>query len=123
WLATQRAEQAQLQLQMSGLDEDIELPSDTAIAVFRTVQEAVSNTVEHAGATRLAVEAEVRAGHLTVRVADDGCGIEPDAEHRSGSHGVKQMRFRMDSVGGDARIARGEPGTIVELSVPLAEAV
>jgi len=121
WLATQRAEQAQLQLQMSGLDEDIELPSDTAIAVFRTVQEAVSNTVKHAGATRLIVAAEVRDGQLTVRVVDDGCGIEPDAEHRSGSHGVKQMRFRMDSVGGDVRIARGQPGTIVELSVPLAE--
>src|SRR5690606_29871101 len=121
WLATQRAEQAQLQLQMSGLDEDIELPSDTAIAVFRTVQEAVSNTVKHAGATRLIVAAEVRDGQLTVRVVDDGCGIEPDAEHRSGSHGVIQMRFRMDSVGGDVSIARGQPGTIVELSVPLAE--
>lgn len=121
WLATQRAEQARLQLQMSGLDEDIELPSDTAIAVFRSVQEAVSNTVEHAGATRLAVEAEVGAGQLTVRVADNGCGIAPDAEHRSGSHGVKQMRFRMESVGGDLRIAPGQPGTIVEFSVPLTE--
>ncbi len=48
WLATQRSEQAQLKLEMEGLDEDIELPPETAIAVFRTVQEAVANVVKHA---------------------------------------------------------------------------
>src|SRR5690606_21451447 len=84
WLASQRGGPAQLKLQMSGLDEDIDLPAETAIAVFRTVQEAVSNTVKHSGATELAVIAEVDADRLAVRISDDGRGIPPDAELRSG---------------------------------------
>ncbi len=123
WLATQRAEQAQLELKMHGIDEDIEFPAEIAIAVFRTVQEAVSNTVKHSGATQMTIEAEVDDTHLTVRVTDNGSGIPPDAEQRSGSHGVRQMRFRMESVGGRLHIARREPsGTIVELTVPRTEA-
>lgn len=120
WLASQRAEQAQLKLQMSGLDEDIDLPAETAIAVFRTVQEAVSNTVKHSGATEMTVAAEVQASRLAVRITDNGRGIPADAEQRTGSHGLKQMRFRMESVGGTLHFHAGVPaGTIVELSVPL----
>lgn len=122
WLASQRAEQAQLELQMSGLDDDIDIPPETAIAVFRTVQEAVSNTVKHAGATQLSVKAEVNGSHLTVRVADDGSGIPPGAEQRSGAHGLKQMRFRMESVDGTLQLLGREPsGTTVVLTVPLQE--
>lgn len=120
WLASQRAEQAQLELQMSGLDEDIDLPAETAIAVFRTVQEAIANTVKHSGATQLAVIAEAEPTRLTVRVTDNGRGIPPDAEQRSGAHGLKQMRFRMESVGGTLHFHTREPaGTVVELAVPL----
>jgi signal transduction histidine kinase len=46
--------------------------------------------------------------------------VPPGAERRSGSHGLKQMRFRMESVNGDLRIAARAPrGTTVVLSVPL----
>lgn len=121
WLASQRSEQAQLELRMTGLDEEIEqLSPETAIAVFRTVQEAISNTVKHSGATQLAVAAETTPSRLTVRVSDNGRGTPPDAEKRSGTHGLKQMRFRVESVGGILRILPREPsGTIIELCVPL----
>jgi signal transduction histidine kinase len=120
WLATQRSEQAQLTLETFGLDEDIELPPETAIAVFRTVQEAIANVVKHSGATRFSVQAEVSAEHLTVRVADNGRGLPAGAEGRTGSHGLKQMRFRMDSVGGSLHVSNHElPGTTIELIAPL----
>lgn len=122
WLATQHSEQAQIKLEMFGLDEDIEIPPETAIAVFRTVQEAVANTVKHSGATRMAITAEVGDTLLAVRVADNGRGMPADAERRTGSHGLKQMRFRMESVGGTLRFASREPsGTLMELTVPLPE--
>lgn len=120
WLATQRSEQAQIKLELFGLEEDIDLPPETAIAVFRTVQEAIANTLKHSGATRLSVHAEVSAEHLTVSVADDGRGLPPDAERRSGAHGLKQMRFRMESVGGTLRFTSYEArGTTIQLTVPL----
>lgn len=120
WLASQRAEQAQLKLTTFGLDEDIELPPDTGIAVFRSVQEAISNVVKHSGASQLTVTAEVDDDELVVRVADDGHGVPVDAEQRAGAHGLKQMRFRMESVGGTLRVSQRQPaGTLVELAVPL----
>ncbi len=123
WLCSQRAEQAQLQLETFGLDEDIDLPPETGIAVFRTVQEAVSNTIRHSGATQLTVTAEVDEGRLVVRVADNGRGIPDDAEQRAGAHGLRQMRFRMESVGGTVQVRQRQPaGTLVELTVPVEDA-
>jgi signal transduction histidine kinase len=119
WLASERSEQAQLALQMEGFDEDIQLPQETAIAVFRTAQEAIANVVKHAQASRLEVKAVI-GERLVLQIADDGRGIAPGADRRVGSHGLRQMRFRMESVGGDVRIAGRAPrGTSIEISVPL----
>jgi signal transduction histidine kinase len=119
WLASERSEQAGLALATQGLDEDIQLPQETAIAVFRTAQEAIANVVKHAQASQLEVRAAIGA-RLVLRIADDGCGIPVDADRRTGSHGLKQMRFRMESVGGELTIAAGEHrGTSIVISVPL----
>ncbi|MET0281391.1 MAG: CHASE3 domain-containing protein [Steroidobacteraceae bacterium] len=120
WLATQCSEQGQLKLEMHGLDEDIELPPETAIAIFRTAQEAMSNIVKHAGATRLEINAEV-GSRMSLEISDDGRGIPNGADLRIGSHGLKQMRFRMEAVsGGSIHVRPREPrGTTVTLSVPL----
>jgi signal transduction histidine kinase len=119
WLAQQRCEQAQLYLRMDGLDEDIEVPPETAIAVFRTTQEAIANVVNHAGAKRIILTARV-GEKLTVQIADDGRGLPPGAETKVGSHGLKQMRFRMESVGGTLNFESNEVGgTTVVLSAEL----
>jgi signal transduction histidine kinase len=110
WLATQSSEQAQLALHMEGLDEDIEVPPETAIAVFRTAQEAVANVIKHAAARHLELKASVD-DRLSLEIADDGRGMPADAERRVAAHGLKQMRFRMEAVGGKLEIL---------LSVPLA---
>jgi signal transduction histidine kinase len=120
WLAQQRAEQARLVLQLEGLDEDVEMAPETAIAVFRTAQEAIANIVKHAGATQFAVKAAIAGGRLTLQICDDGRGIPAGAERRSGSHGLKQMRFRMEAVGGELKLSPQLPrGTIVTLSVAI----
>jgi signal transduction histidine kinase len=119
WLAQQRCEQAQLYLRMDGLDEDIDVPPETAIAVFRTAQEAIANVIKHAGAKRIILKAEV-GDELRLQIADDGRGLPPDAETRVGSHGLKQMRFRMEAVGGSLTFETNEVGgTTVILSAPL----
>jgi len=119
WMANQSAEQAKLYLKLEGLDEDIELPPETAIAVFRTAQEAIANIVRHAGARRISVKASV-GERLTLEIADDGRGLPEGSEQRTGSHGLKQMRFRMEAVGGVLSLASNElGGTTVRLSVPL----
>jgi signal transduction histidine kinase len=119
WLATQRSEQAQLKLQMEGLDEDIDVPPETAIAVFRTVQEAVANVVKHARATQLVLKAQV-GRELTLEILDDGRGVPVGSDSKTGSHGLKQMRFRMEAVGGTLNIGWRSPnGTRILLTCPL----
>jgi signal transduction histidine kinase len=118
WMANQSAEQAGLYLKLEGMDEDIELPPETAIAVFRTAQEAIANIVRHACARRISVKAMV-GDPLTLEIADDGRGLPEGSERRTGSHGLKQMRFRMEAVGGALSLAANElGGTTVRLSVP-----
>jgi signal transduction histidine kinase len=120
WLASQRAEQAQLELHMEGLDEDIDLPSQTAIAVFRTVQEGIANIIKHARASRLELKARVAGDQLIVELADDGRGVPVGADQKNGSHGLKQMRFRMEAVGGTLHVGwRSPSGTRIQISVPL----
>lgn len=120
WLATQTSEQAQLKLEMEGLEEDIvELPPDTAIAVFRTVQEAIANVVKHSHASKLWITAEVGT-RLTLEISDDGRGVPVGSDSKTGSHGLKQMRFRMEAVGGTLHIGwRSPTGTSILLTVPL----
>lgn len=119
WLASQSSEQAQLKLHMEGLDEDIQIPPETAIAVFRTAQEAIANVIRHARATTLEVKATVD-DRLQLAISDDGIGVPDGADRRPGAHGLRQMRFRMEAVGGDIRIQPHAPrGTCIVLSVPL----
>jgi signal transduction histidine kinase len=87
--------------------------------VFRTTQEAIANVVKHAGAKRIILTATVDE-KLTVQIADDGRGLPPGSEKKVGSHGLKQMRFRMESVGGTLRFESNEVGgTTVVLSAAL----
>jgi signal transduction histidine kinase len=120
WMANQSAEQSGLYLKMEGMDEDIELPPETSIAVFRTAQEAIANVIRHSGARRISIKANT-TGRLSIEIADDGRGLPAGSEQRTGSRGLKQMRFRMEAVGGTLRFDTNElGGTTVLLSVPLA---
>jgi signal transduction histidine kinase len=119
WLLSQHGEQSGIAIRTEGLDEDIALPPETAIAVFRTVQEALTNVIKHAAAKRIVLTAEA-GDTLTLQISDDGRGLPPGSEQRTGSHGLKQMRFRMEAVGGTLRFESNDlGGTTVVLSVPI----
>ncbi|AQZ64154.1 hypothetical protein BKM31_24210 [[Actinomadura] parvosata subsp. kistnae] len=80
------------------------LPAAADLTVYRVVQEALTNTMRHAGATRASVTLTYEVGAVTVRVDDDGRGGR--APH---GHGLTGMAERVAAVGG--RLATGEaPG-------------
>jgi signal transduction histidine kinase len=72
------------------------LPTDVATAVYRIVQEALSNVVRHAGARTVAVSAALLGDRLVVTVEDDGAGFAPG----SVGHGVEGMVERARMVAG-----------------------
>jgi signal transduction histidine kinase len=88
-------------------------------ALYRVCQEAVSNTIRHAGAKRLRIEAAVSERECVLRIADDGRGL--GNEFRPGV-GLGSMRTRVEILRGHFRIAPNTPhGTVVEARMPRAD--
>ncbi|MEV0666311.1 sensor histidine kinase [Actinomadura luteofluorescens] len=84
-----------------------DLPAPVGLAGYRIVQEALTNVVRHAGAASVTVEVRLFPGEVIVRVDDDGGGPAAGA---AGGNGVRGMRERAASVGGELTAAPGPAG-------------
>ncbi|MFO0847224.1 MAG: PAS domain S-box protein [Gemmataceae bacterium] len=98
------------------------LPAEVETALYRVVQEALTNVTRHARASAVSVVLSRAGGEVRAAVEDDGIGFDPDAPGR-GRLGLVGMRERMALVGGglDVESAPGG-GTTVIARVPLSEA-
>lgn len=93
---------------------------DRDIAVFRVVQEALTNVARHSKAHHVTVRARIGAADLVVDVEDDGVGIPETRWTSSDSLGLIGMRERADGLGGRLAWQRRSPnGTVMTLRVPL----
>ena len=96
------------------------LPAGVDLAAYRVVQEAVTNVVRHSGADRAEVEVTHEPGSLVVSVDDDGDGIG-DVGALSEGNGIRGMRERAASLGGEVRLERSPLGGLrVVASFPTA---
>lgn len=98
----------------------VELPSGPQLATYRVVQEALTNTLKHAGAgaTGATVRLRYRDGALELRVSDDGRGAAAGTDGQG--HGLVGMRERMAVYGGSVRAGpRTGGGYEVVASLPL----
>ena len=88
--------------------------------VLRIAQEALSNALRHAGASRVGVSLAVDDGRLRMEVADDGAGFDPDdPELRSRRLGLTSMEERAERLGGRLEIVSAPgSGAVVRLEVP-----
>jgi signal transduction histidine kinase/ligand-binding sensor domain-containing protein len=89
--------------------------------LLRIGQEAVSNAVRHARATRIGIELQFDARRIILRVVDDGVGFvaDPIADQPHGHYGLVSMKERAEDVGGTLKVITGAgEGTIVEAIVP-----
>ncbi|HVN17989.1 MAG TPA: PAS domain-containing protein [Dongiaceae bacterium] len=97
------------------------LRSELETAIFRIVQEALTNMFRHSGARNGSVSILQKDGKITVTVRDDGKGIDEQiVQFRPESLGVGigGMRQRVTELGGTLRLSNANPGTIVEVVVP-----
>ena len=108
------------------LDAPQGLPSlskDAELALFRALQEALSNVVRHANAKAVSVQIMVRGRALLLVVADDGTGphtTDTALLEREGHMGLTGMRERIAALGGSVRFdGRPGAGARVEVQVPI----
>lgn len=108
-------------LQVRWLDDTpgdaLELAPATGLQILRVAQEALTNVLKHAAAQRVDVALRAVGACVQVSVRDDGCGIRGDA--MPGSRGLANMHTRAQRMGGKLRFDHLQPGTRVELEVPL----
>jgi PAS domain S-box-containing protein len=120
WQAYDVANRTGLDLVVTTPSEDVELDREQATALFRILQEALTNVVRHAEATKVAVELRRAGNGVVLEVTDDGRGIAEDVAELSGSLGLLGMQERAVVLGGDVRVQRiPEGGTKMTATVPL----
>ena len=94
-------------------------------ALYRIAQEALSNVVKHAAATRVRLRLTTERGATVLSVVDDGTGFTTSVE-RTGEHAIQMgglglltMRERATAIGGTVRIdSSTAEGTTIEVVVP-----
>ena len=99
------------------------LPPDADLALFRALQEALSNVTRHSGGSAVDVVLAVRDGRLSITVSDNGKGFPTTRDGRvdvgEGRMGLTGMRERMLAVGGTVELRNSAQGAEVTLRLPV----
>jgi two-component system sensor histidine kinase DegS len=116
--------QYRIKTEFQALGDERTLFPRTKIFLFRIVQEALSNVVQHAKADRVSVRLEVDLDKLTVTIADNGIGFNMEQvlhnPEKWDHFGIRGILERARLVGGEARIhSRKGRGTTIVVEVPL----
>ncbi len=127
WLAEQY--QAQHGLQVAVRQDMFPKPlgEATSLLVFRILREVLTNVVKHARASRVDINLRRDDHHLLVQVADDGIGFSQvklaASSMNDSGYGLFSIKERLGHMGGSLDIdSRPDHGTLVTISIPLAEA-
>lgn len=118
-LSSRLSRQGTIQVERKLSGELPPLPEEVELAVYRVAQEALTNVLRHAGASRCLVELSAADGVLRLRVADDGTGLP--AALPAGTIGLEGMRERALLTGGRLGLGPGLDGrgAAVTLEIPL----
>jgi PAS domain S-box-containing protein len=101
-------------------EAELVLDDDASTAIFRIVQEALTNIARHAAASNVTITLYRINGELLLTVRDDGRGIAASDMQKAQSLGLVGMRERVWAMDGDITISADEPpGTRIDIVLPL----
>lgn len=104
-------------------DDDFIIDDKHATALFRIVQESLTNIVRHAKASRVEIKMRHQDKQLFVTVSDDGIGLAADCTRKENSLGLVGIEERINALGGTFFIANNpDRGMVLSVSIPLADA-
>ncbi|MGA8622808.1 MAG: PAS domain S-box protein [Candidatus Sulfotelmatobacter sp.] len=127
WYVEGLAKRSGIAIKLDISDNFGRLSTDMELAIFRLVQECLTNIHRHSGSKRADIRMFVEAESVHVEVSDQGKGISPErlAEIRSGGSGVgiRGMQERLRQFGGEINIESNGSGTSVIVIIPSAKKV
>jgi signal transduction histidine kinase len=120
--------------QRSKINVDLDLPDDfgrlpreSETAIFRVLQECLTNIHRHSGSPTAKIRLRQRDHQVQVEIEDKGKGIPPEKQYQMASAGapgvgIRGMRERLRQLGGSLDINSNGTGTVVTVWLPIAEA-
>jgi len=122
WLVNNFTERTGIACELAMSGEELDLPDPYATALFRVLQESLTNVARHAEASLVEVTLERDGTHVMLTVRDNGKGFSTGDPRKPNSFGLLGLRERAYLLGGQSRIS-SEPGkgTTVELQLPFGQ--
>lgn len=120
WQIAQFRRRTGIACELAETHQDIQVSDHCATALFRILQESLSNIERHAQATRVQVVLRVAGESIWMSVGDNGVGLHPTGHHKPGSFGLVGIEERINILGGTFAI-HSEPssGTTIRVAVPM----
>ena len=125
WYAEGLSQRSKIKVDLDLPDDFGRLPQDWEIAIFRTVQECLTNIHRYSGSPVARIRLARSDSQICLEVQDNGIGISPEKLHEitdagTPGIGIRGMRERMRQLGGELEIRSDGQGTIVEARLPFA---
>ena len=120
WQAQELERRTEIKFEFTSSPKDIVLDRDRSTAIFRIFQEALTNVVRHANATKVRISLKQDGDRVALRIRDNGKGIDEKQLSDPKAFGLIGMMERAMSCGGEVKISgiHGK-GTVVAVSIPL----
>ena len=120
WLVHEFQTQCDIECTLFADDISAGISDDAATALFRIVQESLTNIAKHADATHITVSLKRETAAIVLCIVDDGKGLSRNWETKEGSFGLKGMRERTLALGGELHVEPAEDGGVsLRLQVPI----
>ena len=128
WYVDEYGKRSQVRVALQIAEPIERLPRDVEIALFRVLQETLTNVYRHSGAQTVDVQIKCNDGHVCLTVADDGKGIPQEVLSRfyqgaAPGIGLAGMRERLAEFGGQMNVHSSSAGSVVEATIPTANPV
>jgi signal transduction histidine kinase len=126
WYVDGFAQRSKIKVDLDLPDGFGRLPRESETAIFRVIQECLTNIHRHSGSPAARIRLRQRDQQVLVEIEDKGKGIPPEKQKEMSSAGapgvgVRGMRERLRQLGGTLEINSGVSGTVVTVWLPIAE--
>ena len=120
WLVQNFSNRTGVECVLDATEEDLDLQDPHATAVFRVIQESLTNIAKHAEATKVTVRVRREHDDMHITVEDNGRGFTMGGPRKAGSYGLVGLRERALLLDGEVTL-HSEPGggTRVDMRLPL----
>ncbi|MDO9011384.1 MAG: PAS domain S-box protein [Gallionella sp.] len=120
WLCDEFPDRTNTACTLRVINDPVGLDDARTVALFRIVQESLTNVARHAQASRVEITVERSGGDVVLKIHDDGKGFDPAARPENQSFGLMGMRERAIALGGKVIIdSAPSEGTIVSVHIPI----